>query len=413
MPRDLTDLMERATSFAPPEPHGAADITRLAAHRQRRRTTLAASGAALAVVVVAGVAVGLTGNHPTEPEPAHRFKLDQSVDVTRAVPVSSLPGYRLEPWTVPSVQHLAGHQLLPTYGDVDAHGRLIVVDAPSGIPQQGPFRARLFDSPGGAPQPLQAPASSGSTSWIPRFYGADQLLWSGSQPGFHITDLQGGHDRFVRSTFQVGSDRLVASADDVTAGSMWMKVFDHALPKSQASVFNVYRATFSGDVRKVAGGVVALDVGSGTAGWVTTGGQVFTQAATGSTPRPVPVPLDQGCRVAPTSLLQGTNTFAVSSSAIALPEACGAKAVLRLLAFDLSGRRLVRVDGGPAFNVDFAGETVVFHAAGSTFRYDLVTGSLARLTPPRTSRILQEPRGTGSYVLWYDGAGGHVAKIAG
>ena len=51
MPRDLTDLMERATTLAPPEPHAAADITRLAERRQRRRTTNIAIGSVLAVVV--------------------------------------------------------------------------------------------------------------------------------------------------------------------------------------------------------------------------------------------------------------------------------------------------------------------------------------------------------------------------
>ena len=55
MPADLTDLMELATASAPPEPHTAADITRLAAHRQRRRTTSLAGGLALAVAVAAVV----------------------------------------------------------------------------------------------------------------------------------------------------------------------------------------------------------------------------------------------------------------------------------------------------------------------------------------------------------------------
>ena len=74
MPRNLTDLMEAAVSTAPPEPHQAADITRLAERRQRRRTTFVAGAAALAVVAVAGGAFGLTRGQGTTPEPAAPFK---------------------------------------------------------------------------------------------------------------------------------------------------------------------------------------------------------------------------------------------------------------------------------------------------------------------------------------------------
>jgi hypothetical protein len=46
-----------------------------------------------------------------------------------------------------------------------------------------------------------------------------------------------------------------------------------------------------------------------------------------------------------------------------------------------------------------------------TFRYDLVTGTLARLDIAGKGRMLQAPRVAGDYVLWYDGAGGHVARF--
>jgi hypothetical protein len=105
MPRNLTDLMESAVATAPPEPHLAADITRLAQRHQRRRTTFVAAGAALAVAVVAGALVGLAQNHSSTPEPADHYKHDQTIDLSSSVSASTLPGFHLEPWTIPSIQH--------------------------------------------------------------------------------------------------------------------------------------------------------------------------------------------------------------------------------------------------------------------------------------------------------------------
>jgi hypothetical protein len=146
---------------------------------------------------------------------------------------------------------------------------------------------------------------------------------------------------------------------------------------------------------------------------MTTHGQVFVQSATGSPPQRVRVPLDRGCRLSPTGL--STEAFAVTSSAVALTERCGSggTAADQLLVFDLSGRRLVRITGGIAFNLSFAGNTLLFQANGSLFRYDLVTGSLSQLNAPRTSRFHEPPRGAGSYTLWYDDDGGHVAEFTG
>jgi hypothetical protein len=426
MSTNLTDLMEQSVRTAPPEPHLAADITALAQRHQRRRTTGTAGLAALAVVVAGGLGYGLTRNHEVSPQPAERFKLDQTVDVSQAVPASSLPGYASLPWTIRSVQRLGSGPtpIIPTYHSIDSTGRLLVVDVPHGDPLQNPFRARLFDTPGGAAQPLQAPASPGTTgsgpiSWLPEFYGADQLIWRssggfrGSPNGFHITDLQGGHDEFVPATFRVGGAKIVANADDVTGRSMWIEGSFRPPTKSGAVVFDVYRGTFSGDMSKVATGVSALDVGPGTAGWVNTHGQVFVQSDAGAAPQQVPVPLDKGCRVLPASRLQSPGFFAVTSSAVAISELCGSgdRATGPLLVFDLSGHPLVRVTGGLAFNLSFAGNTLLFQANGSLFRYDLVTGTLSRLNSPRPARFLEQPQGMGSFVLWYDHSGGHVARI--
>ncbi len=415
MPRDLTDLMERAVASAPPEPHLASDIIRLAQRHQRRRTTGIAGLAALAVVAAGSLGYGLTREHDAAPQPAQGFKLDQTVDLAQVVPASALPGYTLLPWTIPSVQQFGSGERLQTYHSIDAGGRLLVVDAPGGSPEQGPFRSRLYDAPGGAPQPLQAPASTDSggplqISWLPSFYGNDQLIWHQSTggPGFHLTDLQGGHDELVPGAFRVGTAHLTAAPDDVTGRSMWM-TDSHTSPTNVVTVYDVYRATFSGQVTKEASDVTALDVGPGIAGWVTTSGRVFVQSATGAAPQRVPMHLDAGCRVLHRHQLQALGGFAVTSSAVAIAETCGTghDAVSRVLAFDLSGHRLVRITGVDPFDLSFGGDALLFKADELALRYDLVTGTLAKLGVPGPETLL----GAGSYVLWYDQSGGHVADI--
>ncbi len=96
MPRNLTDLMEAAVSTAPPEPHHAADITRLAERRQRRRTTGIAGLAALAVVAAGGLGYGLTHDHATTPRAGWRSSArpDRRRERQRCRR-ARLPGYRL------------------------------------------------------------------------------------------------------------------------------------------------------------------------------------------------------------------------------------------------------------------------------------------------------------------------------
>lgn len=415
MPRDLTDLMEGATRSAPPEPHAAADITRLAVRRHRRRTTSLAAGLAVAVVAAGGLGYGLTRTHDAAPQPAQGFKLDQTVDLSQVVPASTLPGYTLLPWTIPSVQRFPDGSAIDTYHAVDASGRLLVVDAPGGTQLLGPFRSRLYDAPGGPAQPLQAPPSPGSIrgvpiTWVPTFYGDDQLLWRASTNQFHITDLSGGHDRVVPARFRAGSQTLVADPENVTDGSIWMTGPGRTSANGLVNVSDVYRATFSGQAAQVGSDAIVLDVGTGMAGWVTTKGQVFVQTAADAKARRVDVPFDPGCRLVPAAQLQGLGALAVSSSAVAILEQCGsgAKSVRQVLAFDLSGRPLVRVTGADPFQLSFAGDTVLFEADELVLRYDLVTGTLAQLGVPGPS---QPPLGAGSYVLWYDQSGGHVADI--
>ncbi|HEX4472692.1 MAG TPA: hypothetical protein VH085_12030, partial [Nocardioides sp.] len=269
MPRNLTDLMEQATSFAPPEPHAAADVTALAAARLRRRRGGVAGVVAVAVLVAGGLGYGVTRGHDTTPEPAARYKHGVTVGLSSAVPASFLPGYRPEPWTIPSVQHFTtGNSDLSTYASVDAHGRLIVQNFPSDKPS-GLVQVRVYDHPGASPSPLQVPPSPGknggtSISWVPSFTDDGRLLWSPNAPlvdsggaAFHVTDLVGGHDVAVHSSFTVGKDSFggspTSSANTLGVGTgapgwgmfgqqYWFAVYDHNLPGLNGAAFTLYTA---------------------------------------------------------------------------------------------------------------------------------------------------------------------------
>jgi hypothetical protein len=437
MPRDLTDLFEHAVRTAPPEPHHAGDITRRAERRQQRRTTILAAGTALVVVAVAGGAFGLTRGHDdTNPEPAAPYKHDQTVEASSAVPASRLPGYRLQPWTVPSVQHFT-RELAPlgTYQQIDAEGRLIVEDSPGGNPQ-GSLRIRLFDGPGQAPQALRQPPSPGSNSgrpisWIPSFLADGRLLWYPSQPvvgstkdGFHLTDLGGGNDVFVPGEVTVAHE----TTQDVTrpwvsGDRFWFTTYDSSTLEGGTS-YSLDAASFSGEVTKVADDVAVADVADGIVGWITTDGRLVTESATGGTAHTITVPLSPGCRMPSTADVEnlGSQAIAISSSVIALSETCGRGNDRRdeMLAFDLAGHLLVHVTGVSGFSPSLGHDDLVFRGLMppslnqvATFRYDLVTGTLVRLGALDDGSPLQYPQAAGDYVLWYDAKGGHVGEFTG
>jgi hypothetical protein len=401
MPPDLTDLMERATSAAPPEPHDAADITRLAAHRQRRRTASIAGGVAFAVVVAGALGYDVTRGHDTAPEPTGPYKYDQTVDLSSAVPASSLPGYHLEPWTIPSVQHFGPSSSLgplPTYSDIDAQGRLMVRDLPGGDPE-GSYRVRLYDRPGQPPQPLRAPPSApgvGDHTWMPSFLDDGRLLWmygdAGRRSGFHVTDLDGGHDVFVRSSSPVGMGNGTASW--VSGEYYWFVVLDNVDPQASPPVltYSLYRGRFSGEVTKLADDVAIADVADGVVAWVTTDGRVVTEGATGS-PHTVDVRLDDGCSLTPTSKFDQNSLFVASRTVIALTERCGSDDDMgdRFLAFDPNGHRLVHVTGLTAVRMSLGGNALILLGVDpQTFeveqlRYDLVTPWRGSARPTRSA----------------------------
>jgi hypothetical protein len=435
MPRNLTDLMESAVSSAPPEPHRAYDITRLAQRRQRRRTSFVAAGAALAVVAVTGAGFGLTrGGHDASPQPAAPYKMGLTVDLSSAVPASAVPGYRIEPWTIPSVQRFgAGLGPLGTYQQVDAAGRLIVEDAPEGDPA-GPLRIRVFDGPGEAPRALQRPPSPGSNSgnpinWIPSFLDDGRLLWHPSAPivdaaraGFHLTDLDGRHDVFVHGHITVGH----LTTQDVTrpwvsGDRFWFTSYDNSSLKGGISN-SLYTVTFSGQVTKVAEHVAVAQVGDGTVAWVTTDGEVVTESASTGPQHHVTVPLPAGCHMPSTQVFQnaGQSPLGVSRSLIALSLTCGTSktALPQLVAFDEEGRLIVHITGMFSFNPSLGPDELVFQGldpkapfSGTAFRYDLVTGTLAQVAPFWKGSPLAYPQGSGDRVLWYDAKGGHVGEF--
>ena len=435
MPRNLTDLMESAVASPPPEPHQAYDITRLAERRQRRRTTFVAGAAALVVVAAAGGAVALRGGgHGTTPEPARQLELDQTVDVSSAVSADSMPGYRQEPWTIPSVQNLGkGYKPLPTYRQIDSEGRLIVEDAPGGDPQ-GPLRVRIFDGPGQAPRAVQVPPDAGSNSgnpltWIPSFQSDGRLLWFRSAPylstaavGIHLTDLDGGNDTFVHTHYQLTENGSTDIEQPWVWGDrLWFTAYDSVTPEGGIS-YSLYSAGFSGSLTKVADHVAVAGAGGGTIVWMTTDGQVMTESAAGGPQRRLTVPLDNGCRMLSTTQLRGLpGSLAVDGSVIAIPESCGTgdHELQELLAFDTSGRRLVHVTGLTAIRPSLGGDSLVFeglepgHQDLEAFRYDLVTGTFARLDPGGNPVPDQAPQAAGRFVLWYDAQGGHVGEFTG
>lgn len=430
MPRNLTDLMEAAVSAAPPETHHAADITHLAERRQRRRTTFVAAGVALAVVAVAGVTAGVVHHSPTTPEPAAGYLHDQTIDASSAVPAASVPGYQLQPWTLPSVQDL-GKDLapVPTYSSVDADGRLVVQSYQLTGSEVSLNSTHVYDAPGQAPTRVPSPADG---VWLPSFLDDGRLLWSRgsvqgiSRPGAYVTDGQGGHPVLLNTDVTLDATSSAAVQDPMVSGDgFWFTVYEDNLPGLNGSRFSLYRSTFSGQATKVADDVAVAAVNDGTVAWVTTEGQVVTMSAAGGRQRTVPVPLSAGCYLPPLPEIEGTAGspyLAVSSQVLALTERCGSakNATDEMLAFDVGGHPLVHVTGAFGLSPVLGKDSLVFQTLSTpdpktfwTLRYDFATGSLASLGSASDSQPIQDPQAAGRFVLWYDKDGGHVGEFTG
>lgn len=418
MPRNLTDLMEAAVSAAPPETHHASDITRLAARHQRRRTTFVAGAAALAVIAVGGGAFGLTRGQDSTPEPAAPYKYGQELDAKDAVAATSVRGFRVLPWTQPSVQNLSSGIVLPNYTGVDASGRLIV-QTYGGTNVAELRTIRLYDAPGQPAAPLRTPVSTGKNPqpWVPSFTGDGRLLWTTNatdqRPTVHVTDLSGGAD----VTAPGGRSTVGQTSDWVTGDSVWYAVSRTVTTRAVESS-GLYTKSLSGGTpaHLVAKNVVAADVSDGRAAWVTTDGRLHVAHADGSGVRDVPVPLDAGCAVTPGPYASDSQPVAVMRGVVALRERCG-KGGDQLLAFDMSGRLLVHVKGLEVGTLSMSGTSLAFDGTDAqqfeeNFVYDLRTGTLASLGQFQGRVYPGSPQVAGRYVLWYDGAGGHVGEFS-
>ena len=434
MPRDLTDLMEHATSFAPPEPHRAEDITRLAAHRHRRRTTSVAAGLAVAVVLAGAVGYGVTRDHDRTPEPAAPYKHGQELTIADTVSAESMPGYRSVPWKIPSIERLTDKRLAPwhTYLDIDADGRLLVETVPPGDPE-GETTVKVYDAPGATPTEARQPPPPGENlgepvQWFPTMSDDSRLIWrpivqaSVKSDGYHVTDLSGGGDVFIHAT-ALGPIGYGLSQVWVSGDRLWFLTVQRA--DNQGGIYyNLHTAslTHPADQTLVARQVVLADVRNGVAGWMAKDGNVFTENAQGGSAREVHVPYAPDCRMPQAAVLDVTSAFVVGPSSIALSERCRAgqkDEANELLAFDTSGQLLMHLSSVSVFSLSMGNGSLTFGGvpvSDGRFRllhYDLRTGVLSSLPYSGTKSPEVAPQTAGDYLLWYDRAGGHEARLTG
>lgn len=347
MPSNLSDLMERATSFAPPEPHDAADITRLAARAHRRRTTGVVAG--VAAVMVAGVAgFGLTRGHDTTPEPADPYLYGQQVKLSDAVPVRSIAGYRELHYGIAPRDETQGTGRFAEYTHIDPSGRVTVLQhAERGT---GPVDGLVLSGPDSTTSSATSPPSPGSNgstpiTWYPLFSGDGQLLWRSSAPvvrsdapDLHVTDLTGGHDAPLivddnDVALPVGDDSSVWIGGD----RLWVVNLQPAKKLTSAPQYALYSAPLEhpSDLRLVADHTVAAVGTDGFVGWVTPDGRGFLGAAGGRI-QSFRLPLDAGCSVY--SHAGQFQQVAVAPGLLAFAESCGKGDSQEAVVVDGSGR---------------------------------------------------------------------------
>jgi len=432
MPRDLTDLMEAATSSAPPETHLAGDITRLAQHRQRRRTTWVAAGAAAALAVVAGVTVGLTLEHPSRPEPAAPIRTDQRVSARDAVAASSVAGYRELHYAVPATAGGVSDGPAVTYTDLDASGRLVVTHGTGGD-LSFPTSVQVLDGPDATGSSVTPPASPGTSGgrpivWVPSFADLQRLLWSPfatvaqqAGTGVHVTTLEGSQDQFVPTRSAVNAAHHGLHQVWLGGDRLWFTLEQRPSLSSRAP-YELLSAPLSdpSQLTTVAPRVAAADVRDGMVGWLTGDGHLVTQSVQGGSQHSVAIPLDHGCAETPAGAMDQEGSFAVGGGLVALTERCtsGDQPLDEPLVLDSAGTRVVHLVDVSGFALSVGSDALVFSGfatgeqEGSAYRYDLRTAQLAELgsgmhafTVPSVS--------AGRYVLWTDSEGTHVGEFPG
>jgi hypothetical protein len=434
MPRDLTDLMEQATSFAPAEPHDAAAITRLAADRQRRRTASIAGGLALVVVVagVAGYGVTRRGDDST-PEPAGRVRLGQQVGPDDAVPATSVRGYRELHYAVPPVDGGAGtRHPIARYADIDETGRLAIERQSSGL-AHADATVDILDGPDSTKSSVTPPASPGTNgtvtiSWIPSFVGDGRILWSPSaaildkaRSGSHLSALDGSHDLRIDTDFSASTPGYGLHELWVAGNRVWFEQREK-VNLNAAGGYSLYSApiTDTSHPTVVATHLDAADVSDDTVAWVTGDGRIGMEAADGSARHTFAVPFDEGCGQTSGAMVDVGDEFSVTAGLVALSERCGKgkDALDTGLVLDASGRQVLRVTGMTFADPSLSGTTLGFvgitlSGAQQQLHVDLTTDVLSVLGPGGDRTGLAGPITAGRYVLWYDHSGGHVAEFTG
>jgi hypothetical protein len=424
---------------APPEPHQANDITRLAQRHQRRRTTFVAAGAALAVVAVAGIGVGVTrGGHDASPEPAAPYKYGQQVSLSDAVPAASVPGFHEIHYSVNAVdRQLQTRQMeqqgiinpaYAEYTDVDATGRLIVEQRAAGDLSEvvtdvlaGPAVATT------SAQPPPPPTTDNTVpiTWLARFVGDGRLMWVPTAPvvkqgdvGIHVTDLTGAQDQpLVLDHSKPGPPTGGSLGVWVSGDRLWFVDLEFSTDITAPPTYALYSTPLDDptNVTRLAAHAVGAAVSDGTVGWVTSDGRGFLADADGQNVRSFAIPLDPGCRVS--SYLQDTGQIAVAPGLVALDERCGSGKTEtdEALVVDASGRLVMHVTGTTAASLSLTDGALAFeafeptHAVGA-YRADLRTGVLALLGQEgRTGHVTVV---AGPYVLWHDRDSFHVGEFA-
>jgi hypothetical protein len=443
MPRNLTDLMESAVATTPPEPHHAADITRLAQRHQRRRTTFVAAGAALAVVAVAGGAFGLTRGHDTTPEPADTYRMNQHQKLSDAVLAATASGFRTLTYDAPSLRPAHGSNgAIPLYSDVDAQGRLLAIHV-SGPGTRARVTYSLLDGPGTPPRPVPAPPISnsqspgslqGSTTWEWGYTGDDHLLWRKENTGGNlgvdarVTGLDGTGtvavqvsfaDVHFQGKFGIASTRNVW----IDGGRAWFDVTTRSNdslkhPVEFVSLYSSKLGSTAGPRAESPRDALEIDVSHGKAVWVdATGQKVFAEDLATGAQHQVPVPLGVGCRMPPATAYVNEiqNDVQTNGALVAVNEVCGSDDA-HVVVSDLSGHLVTEVDpgvGNSVLAVELGERTLTF-AGIKPFEWytdDLTTGTLVRIGDVPSDGIHTMARSDGRYVLWYDAKGGHVGEF--
>jgi hypothetical protein len=443
MPRDLTDLMESATSFAPPEPHHAAEITRLAAQRQRRRTTGLVGGLALAVVAAGALGYGVTRGHDRAPEPAAPYRYGQHQTLSEAIPSSSAPGFRTLDYGLPSVNPVhGGHAAFGRYHGIDAEGRLIDFDATFQSGSVGTFSYRLAEGPDGPVHDIAQPPLSllndlgHDLQWDVALTDDGRLLWhpagtfdANGTIATVLSDLDGSHQRPIGADtstipvhtiagfpivrqFWVDGERAyvsVATRDNGRADPPveWVSLYSYPL----SDVARIEPVPAAHDV-------LSIDESHGEAVWVNADAtRIYADDLSTGARHVVPMPLAPGCHIPPPkAFFQGTlPLLRTNGDLVALTEYCGP--ATRIVVTDLSGRLVTEVDPGPhgaLYGMALGARTLTFGSvtpSGQWYADDLKTGSLVSLGRGSSRLVNDRPSSAGDYVLWYDQQGGHVGEF--